>query len=238
MKLPILPQPDDVTCGPTCLHAVYRHHGLDLDLEAVIGSVNVLHGGGTLAVYLGIDALRRGFRARLQTYNLRVFDPSWAGLPAEAMVDKLKAQLQYKGGKKFTEATFAYIEFLELGGRIAFDDLEPGLLKGWLERRVPVLTGLSATYLYDSTREYTNARNQAVFHDLKGEPTGHFVVLYGMEGEEVLLADPYKDNPIRRDHHYAVGMGRLINAILLGIMTYDANLLILEPGPSAEGQTP
>ena len=27
LDVPILTQPDDSTCGPTCLHAVYAYHG-------------------------------------------------------------------------------------------------------------------------------------------------------------------------------------------------------------------
>ena len=34
--LEILAQPDDATCGPTCLHAVYRHFGDALPLDSVI----------------------------------------------------------------------------------------------------------------------------------------------------------------------------------------------------------
>ena len=32
----ILPQPDDVTCGPTCLNAVYRFWGDDLPIERIV----------------------------------------------------------------------------------------------------------------------------------------------------------------------------------------------------------
>ncbi|HEX5421156.1 MAG TPA: hypothetical protein VFY39_14265, partial [Gammaproteobacteria bacterium] len=51
---------------------------------------------------------------------------------------------------------------------------------------------------------------------------------YRQDTREVLVADPYKSNPLST-RYYAVGIHRLIGAILLGIMTYDANLLIVEP---------
>ena len=60
LKLDILPQPDNMTCGPTCLHALYRYYGDDLLLEDVIEQVPSLEGGGTLAVLLACHALRRG----------------------------------------------------------------------------------------------------------------------------------------------------------------------------------
>lgn len=227
MNIHILPQPDDTTCGPTALHAVYHYLNLDLSLETVIKQVNYLEDGGTLAVFLGIDALKRNFNATIITYNLKIFDPSWKGLDNQALITKLKDQLKYKPGKKFTEATFAYIAYLENGGRILFDNLTESLLDDYFGRQLPILAGLSATYLYNSKREYTNRKNQSVFDDLKGEPMGHFVVLCGREGNNVLVADPYQDNPISNDAYYHVSLDRLLNAILLGIVTYDANLLIV-----------
>ncbi len=222
-------QPDDTTCGPTSLHAVYQYHGLELPLQEVINSVDFLEDGGTLAVMLGIDALKRGFDARIYTYNLKVFDLSWQGRSNAELIELLEKQLQYKQGKKFTEATRAYQEFLSRGGTIVFEDLNPGILSRYFEQNLPVLTGLSATYLYNTTREYTNRKNISVFDDLKGEPMGHFVVLCGMENSTVFVADPYKENPLAGQKYYEVNLNRLLNAILLGIVTYDANMLIIKP---------
>jgi ABC-type bacteriocin/lantibiotic exporter with double-glycine peptidase domain len=84
LHLGIKSQPDDTTCGPTCLHAVYTYFGDKISLDKVIGQVKQLKGGGTLAVLLGCHALRRGYRAKLYTFNLQVFDPTWfaSGAPA------------------------------------------------------------------------------------------------------------------------------------------------------------
>jgi hypothetical protein len=227
----MLPQPDDVTCGPTCLQAVYRHLGHPLDLEQIIAEVRGLPEGGTLAVYLGNHALKRGLKARLYSYHLKIFDPSWRGLAPGELAAKLEAQLAYKHGKKFETASRAYIRFLELGGEIALDDLTSKVFDAPFNAGLPILTGLSATYLYDSRREYTNRHNRAVYDDLRGEPTGHFVVLCGRERGKVRVADPYIGNPLADDsHYYDVRVNRLIRAILLGVMTYDANLLVISDG--------
>ncbi|WP_206211770.1 hypothetical protein [Wenzhouxiangella sp. XN24] len=226
------PQPDDVTCGPTCLQAVYRNLDRAMALEQIIGEVPGLPDGGTLAVSLGIHALNRGLRARLYSYHLKIFDPSWRGADPAELATKLEAQLAYKHGKKFTSASRAYIRFLELGGEIAFDDLTPELLDIPFDAGLPVLTGLSATYLYDSRREYTNRHNRSIYDDLRGEPTGHFVVLCGRQGRRVRVADPFIGNPLADDsHYYDVEVERLIRAILLGVMTYDANLLVVSEDP-------
>src|SRR3712207_6377837 len=62
-ELPVqrFPQPDDVTCGPTCLRKVYHFYGMDIPLEQIAREIDRNEDGGTLAVNLGISALHRGF---------------------------------------------------------------------------------------------------------------------------------------------------------------------------------
>ncbi len=229
LTLTILEQPDDQTCGPTSLHAVYQYFNYNIELAQLIRDIHFLEEGGTLAVYLGIDALKRGFNATLYSYNLKIFDPSWDGLEPPELIAKLRKQLRYKKGKKFTEATKAYIRFLKMGGIIKFDNLTYGLLTSILQQNIPVLAGLSATYLYKSKREFIDHKDRTKLDDIKGEPVGHFVVLGGIKDKKVMVADPYKQNPFSNDHIYEVSKTRFINAILLGIVTYDANLLIVSP---------
>jgi hypothetical protein len=231
LDIRILPQPDDVTCGPTCLQAVYRQLGRSMDLAQIISEVRGLPEGGTLAVYLGNHALKLGLKARVYTYHLKIFDPSWRGLAPDQLAAKLEAQLEFKQGKKFEVASRAYIRFLQLGGEIVFDDLTPEVFDIPFEAGLPVLTGLSATYLYDTRREFTNRHNRTVYDDLRGEPAGHFVVLCGRQDNKIRVADPYLGNPLADEsHYYDVGVQRLIRAILLGVVTYDANLLVIADG--------
>jgi hypothetical protein len=220
-------QPNDDTCGPTALHAVYDYFGEDIELDEVIRDVHHLEDGGTLAVFLGLHALKLGYRARIHTYNLRVFDPSWDGLPAETLRKKLLAQTRFKDSKKLHSACLAYARYIKLGGEVRFDDPTPALLQNYFDHDLPVLSGLSATYLYKSKREYSTTAGTSVFDDLRGKPMGHFVVLCGMKGKQVRVADPYQGNPFSDDRSYEVHVGRLINSIMLGIVTYDANLLII-----------
>ena len=223
-------QPDDFTCGPTSLHAVYDYFDDGIDLPEVVDGIQFLEEGGTLAVHLGVDALRRGYDARLHSFNLRVFDPSWAAYDMGELERALEARARVKTGRKLLESIEAYRTFLRAGGIIDLTEIGPELLRGYFDRGLPVLAGLSATYLYASPRERAERSAGAesmVFDDVAGEPQGHFVVLCGFEGDQVVVADPYKDNPLSTDHHYLVDLQRLIHAILLGVLTYDGNLLVL-----------
>ncbi len=228
LDVDILPQPDLTTCGPTCLQALYRFYGHDVSLDRVVTEVPHLEGGGTLAVLLGCHALRQGFDARIYTYNLEIYDPTWFEAGAPPLAERLRAQLQYKHSARLRTATAAYLEFLERGGQIRLADLTTGLIRKYLLRGHPILTGLSATYLYRTQREYGPELDP---DDLRGEPQGHFVVLCGYHPDErqVLVADPTSPTPLSQRHKYLVSIDRLLCAILLGIVTYDANLLIITP---------
>ena len=233
LALDILPQPDDVTCGPTCLQAVYRYYGDDLSLDQVITEVPMLEAGGTLGVWLACHALKRGYRATIYTFKLQMFDPSWFQPGAADIVARLETQLTYKDDPKLHTATRAYLEYFKLGGRLKLADLTPALIRRYLKRQQPIITGLSATFLYRSPREFGD---KCDYDDVRGVPSGHFVVLCGYDQKmrEVLIADPLHANPISDGQIYHSSIDRVINAILLGVLTFDGNLIILEPPANRE----
>ncbi len=231
IRIPItmLPQPDESSCGPTCLHAVYRYFGEDIDLETVINETRSLDTGGTLAVFLACHALRRGYPAPIYTYNLQVFDPTWFAGSSVDLSERLRLQMELKrSNPKLQTASRGYLEFLQLGGRMRFKDLTRHLIRGLIRRNQPILTGLSATFLYRTPREFGPADD---YDDVRGEPSGHFVILsgYNRSRRSVIVSDPQLSNPYSDTHEYAVDIDRVIGAILLGILTYDANLLVISP---------
>jgi hypothetical protein len=228
LRLEILPQPDHLTCGPTCLHAVYRFFGDPISLTQVIDEIPQLEDGGTLAVVMACHALKRGFNATIITYNVNVFDPTWFKPGAPPLPDRLHAQRDAADSTRVQLASSEYLDFLHLGGKLRMEDLTSELIRRFLKNSTPILTGLSATYLYRAKRELGR---DSVPDDVRGFPVGHFVVLcgYDQSNRTVLLADPLQPNPLGTEQTYSLEIDRVKNAILLGIVTHDANLLIIEP---------
>lgn len=235
LRLDIQAQPDDSTCGPTCLEAVYDYYEGDAgpDLAEVVAEVEMLPTGGTLAVNLALHAMARGYRARIHPYNLSIFDPTWFAppLPNDKLRDKLLAQKELKaaGDPKFATATDAYVAFLEQGGELRQGDLVPDLIVRPIKEGHPVLAGLSATWLYGCAREAGG--DTLHYDDVAGTPMGHFVVLSGYDpaAGTLTVSDPLRDNPLTGQPTYRVRTERVLAAILLGVTSYDANLLVLEP---------
>jgi hypothetical protein len=96
-------------------------------------------------VFLGSDALRKGYRARIYTYNITVFDPTWFTRPHVDIGERLAAQRMQKNDARIQHATDGYVEFLRNGGRLRLASLSQHLLGGILRCRLPILTGLSST---------------------------------------------------------------------------------------------
>lgn len=234
IDLTISTQPDDETCGPTCLQAIYSYYGLSITLKNVIEEVERSMSGGTLAPMLGQHALTLGFDTIIYANNLDVFDPTWFEpneSTANHLIAKLDAQMKYKWDKGIIQSSLAYQKYLRHGGKVRFHTLSVPLLKEYFNQKIPILTGLSATYLYRSAREKYSKDGTALYDDIRGTPCGHFVVLCGYDDKNrhIIVADPHRENPLSHDNYYKVSSNRLINAIMLGVYTYDANLLIIQP---------
>jgi hypothetical protein len=132
---------------------LYNYYDDSIDLKQVIKEVKQLKTGGTLAVMLGNHALKRGYKAAIHTYNLNVFDPTWFKFSSKKMIQHLKEQMEFKHKRrKLQVESRAYIKFLESGGELRYSELDSDLIKGYLKKSIPLLTGLSATYLYGTPR--------------------------------------------------------------------------------------
>ncbi len=225
-------QPDDTTCGPTCLHAIYAYYGEDVELAEIIASVPELDEGGTLGVLLATDALRRGYTVKIATFNLRVFDPTWFTGAAVDLRAKLLARADaLRDDAKGAYVTEAYARFVELGGHIELRDIDADTLRRPLRRGVPILTGLSSTFLYREIRARGSKGSKIVIDDdIRGDPEGHFVVLTGYDSQtrQIEVSDPLHPNPLSATHKYRVGVWRVIGAIYLGVLTYDGILITIE----------
>src|SRR4029078_6935003 len=61
------PQPDDETCGPACLHGIYRHYGDDVPLAKVAAELHRLDSGGTRDVFFPKHPLNSGEKSTART---------------------------------------------------------------------------------------------------------------------------------------------------------------------------
>jgi hypothetical protein len=231
-----LVQPDDISCGPTCLAQVMRFHSDLLADPTDLGARLTRNpDGGTLAVHIGQLALDLGWHARLYPLGMRVFDPTWWSLSPTELAGKLSARAAGLPEGDAREDVEHWLRFVQCGGELCFAEPDPTLLMGILDRNRPVICGLSATWLYREARTnpFTNALD-----DVLGWPTGHFVTIVGYadSGARFHVVDPSPDADRVFDDtpelycssgrgRYLLPADRLIHSILLGDATRDAVLL-------------
>jgi len=192
------------TCGPTCLHAICRYRGADEALDGVIARTRKLVRGGTVAVFLACDALRRGYQATIYAYNPMVFDPTWFARGVD-LGERLQQQRQVKKDARLQNVTEGYREFLNLGGWLRLTDMSRPLIRGLLRRRLPIRTGLSSTYLYRAAREHGPDDRP---DDVRGAPAGHFFVMARHDRKErsIPVAHPYGPHPYGPSHDYWISI--------------------------------
>ncbi len=227
----ITPQPNETTCGAAALQSVYRYWGLDLPIERATREVAHFTDGGTWAVHLGRDALARGFAVRIYTCDLHLFDPSWFWEGAGDLAGNLRRQLEAGARTRRQDVQIrAYLDFLERGGEVGMEELGTDLVGRYIREGVPVIAGLSSTWLHRSARERWEG-DRSIADDLRGTPTGHFVVVHGVDSRRRTfdIADPYLHRPFPGRHAYAIPIRRFFNALMLGVVTSDAKLLVVRP---------
>lgn len=227
LNLSIKPQPTETTCGPTCLQSLYSYYGIETSLERLIEEIPAIEGGGTLGVHLAANALARKLNVTIFSYNLQVFDPTWFLLEKEEMEKRLMQQALSQKPPKTRYASLAYQDYLKKGGNIVYRELTPKFLHEILSCFGPIICGLSATYLYQVSR---STEVSGVPDDIYGNPEGHFVVLSGISSnrQKVRLLDPYGHKSVNRHLTYEADTMRFISSILLGVITYDANLIAMK----------
>ncbi len=218
-------QPDDESCGITCLQAIYDYYGHEITFEKLQSEIEHWHTGGTVSVNLARHALTHGYSAEIYTYNIKIFDPTWKKLAPADLSQKLKLRQQKIRSKKQKKVIGYYQDFLRKGGVLKFDDLDENLLDRLFSRRRPVICGLSATYLYQHMRETPTCEE----NDITGQPVGHFVVVsaWDPKSRHVTINDPLRKNPISNTGTYRLPFVKFSNAVMLGILTYDENLLVI-----------
>ncbi len=133
LDINIVNQPDETTCGPTSLQAVYEYYDDIISLTDLINEINQFEkGGGTLAVILGRHALARNYDVQIYCYNINIFDPTWFNFPSDKLIGKLNQRLTKPGiPNKKKVVIKEYISFLEEGGQLSFADLSKEL---WWDR--------------------------------------------------------------------------------------------------------
>jgi predicted double-glycine peptidase len=205
-----------LNCGPFALAQVLQYYGEIITAEELIQGTKMVQGIGTYESNLALTAKKLGYKTKITTQNLYLFDPTWQELSQNELIVKLQEQEKELKDKDLTQSAQGFIEYLQAGGKLGSETIDRDLLVDKLGRG-PLVVGLNMTYLYQEKRPL----------DKEAKRYGHFVTVSGYDGENdtFTLIDPWHSIPFSKDGIYQVKSARLIAAIYLAEATFDASLL-------------
>jgi uncharacterized protein YvpB len=186
LKVPCFKQ-KKLTCGPTSLQQVLAYYRKKISLNEILKNIKMFK-YGTWTGYLGICAIKLGFKAKLVYYNVNYIDPTWFGLSRNRLIKKLEVLLRREKRKKRKEGITSLLEYLKAGGEIIFQIPSESLLLDCLKKKIPPIVCLSSTILYKRKRFDFKKNKRSEY----GEPFGHFIVVSGYENGKFIVTDPHQ----------------------------------------------
>jgi hypothetical protein len=234
LDLPSLLQKDGY-CGPYALTQIFNYYRYQITPEEVISQNARYFKNGSLDGYLGALAIEKGFQAILMPFNINIYDPSWKDLPSSLLSRKLQ-KLKKTKDQYWQESINSHLFFLNHGGQIKFPELTPDLIYQYLKKKIPLLTSLCITALYQEPKTIAQidprTRKLKLKHDeFTGNLIGHFCVVHGVDlkKQEIYISDPWHLIPqhFSKTRNYKVSFSRFLTSLLYGTYTRDASLIAI-----------
>ena len=225
-RLEMSPQPDKRTCGLSCLQSVYGYFDKRIDVCVLARAVPLIGGGGTWAVSLAVDALRRGFDVTLCVLSPTSAAKAACRDPAE------RRPVFASSAVPAIDLHAQYTRFFELGGRLIYESFSWSNAARLLERNGPLILGVRVPDLYRSP-----GRSDALaFCSRNGSwRHAHFIVLSAFNSEcgTAEIWDPCPNDRTGLCRPSIMPAADLERAVEASLDELDAHILAVRPKPEA-----
>ncbi len=142
----------------------------------------------------GISAIKRGFKSKITTVSIEIFDPSWATLNKNKLIRKMEKRLEYLMSLNTKDSYIVEwnisplkwaIEYLRKGGELFYHPITTKLIKNFLNKKIPLITPMNENLFYGIKRTTENDE----YDDIKGMGTGHIIVISGFKKNKFIITD-------------------------------------------------
>jgi len=221
------------SCGHSSLLQVLAYYGTNLELKEVVKEISNCEVDelklGASECELGMFAIKRGFKSTVVSLDVRRFDATWFELSSEELKKKLELRSEFlhklspedikegQGTQYLDNVTKYYSEYLEKEGKVKFLPISKELIKKYIDNKIPVIALVSSQLYFKKARKYNGE-----FDDIKGKPTGHWIVVSGYDENNFIITDPADD--LEKDGNVKMEQNYLISSI----NTYGPVMLIIE----------
>lgn len=161
-------------CGLASLRMVLEYYGHKFSYRELTEQIRIYKDGGTFLAELGLFAISLGLKAEEWHHQSRIVNKTLE--TSKNLLRDLKEYAKtYQGPNHEKLQIKKDIALLEKGGMLNLQIPQPSLIEDNLRQRIPVIAAVEGAPFYnDATVDWS-----------------HVVVIYGEEGNEFLVRDPW-----------------------------------------------
>ncbi|MBD3280341.1 hypothetical protein GF389_02360 [Candidatus Dojkabacteria bacterium] len=199
-------------CGPLCLVNIFENLGDKALVEDIMEDLGVTENEITYLPQLALYAHKNNLKIKYLQSNPREISPNWKGLESDKYLETLKKFQEEMDKESIWKKNLKFlIEYIEAGGEIEVDDLSREKISQYLAEGYVVLAAVEQTWLWGKRK----VKGKIEYDDLKGKPSGHFVVIYKEDGDDFLVSDPYPTGLEGKEGLYRVSKDTMLVSILV-----------------------
>jgi len=208
------------TCGPVSLLNIYTHLHIPLTLEAILKELNITDLDSTYLSQLARNCNSHGLNTIILSSNPHTVSPAWKNKSKEEMIILLKEWVTHNNKDGWLKACLFLLFYLQEGGSIKIIDLSTQVIDEYLDQGHTLLCCLEESWLWEKRK----IEGKSEYDDIKGHTRGHFVVVYGKQGEDYLISDPYPTKIEGKEGLYKVSKQKL----LVSILVWNSEVLVVK----------
>src|SRR3990167_3580959 len=197
-------------CGPVCLLNIYTHLQIPLPLETILKELNMTEIDTAYLPQLARHCNARKLNTVILSSNPHTISPTWKQKTKKEIINSLKEWVTYNNDGWLKTCLFMLF-YLQEGGNIKIVDLSTDIIDTYLDQGYTLLSCLEESWLWEKRK----VEGKTEYDDIKGYTRGHFVVIYGKEGNNYLISDPYPTKIEGREGLYKVSKQKLLIATLV-----------------------
>lgn len=208
---------DSKTCGPNCLLNAYESVGIQIDLQTILNDLLVTQKDPTYIAQLARHLHANKLTSVLLTSNPNSVVSSWQDKSKEEIIELLKKWLTHNQKDIWLIENLHILFYLQEGGSLKILDLSTDIIDSYLDQGFTMISCLDESWLWEKRQ----LEDTAAYDDIKGKGRGHFVIVYGKEGTDYLISDPYPTKIEGRDGLYTINKQKL----LVSTLVWDRSLI-------------
>ncbi len=198
-------------CGPVSTYNIHKYFGTKITLPEILKDLGVTLKSLTFPSQLANHLRRQSYIVEVLTSCSYVVSPQWMGKPSSSIIDQLTKWCGYNKKSTWLKGATLLLEYMKDGGKVTVLNLTTKVLDDYLDQGYVILACLEESWLWGKRK----IADKNIFDDVKGNPRGHFVVLYDKNDHDYRVSDPYPTGLPGREGTYTVSKDTVLTSILL-----------------------